>query len=129
MPYLAPAVCEQPGCFRLSHKGRRCDQHRRQRQAEQQEVKRQGHRDYNAKRPESDKFYGTAVWRKCRDAYIAEHPLCCNCEDHGLVVPADLVDHIIPYKEDPDLGTDHDNLRSLCIPCHNRIGAKAKGGG
>jgi len=124
MAVKAPSVCSYPGCGKVSQNSR-CAKHQVVRKQDQ----RKAHQAYNANRPESDKFYGTAKWRKCRDAFIAEHPLCCDCEERGLIVPADLVDHIIPYKERPDLGLDWDNLRSLCTASHNRIGAKVRGGG
>jgi len=121
MPRKAPSVCSYPGCGLVSQSSR-CAKHQVVRKQDQ----RRQHRAYNANRPESDKFYGTALWRKCRDAYIAEHPLCCNCKSHGLIVPAHVVDHIKPYKEYPELALDWDNLRSLCMTCHNSIGARVK---
>ena len=33
---------------------------------------------------------------------------------------AELVHHMIPLEERPDLALDLDNLRSLCSECHNR---------
>ncbi len=37
-----------------------------------------------------------------------------------------MVDHIIPYRERPDLGLVDSNLRALCWQCHNRIGKKVR---
>lgn len=55
-------------------------------------------------------------WRKLRDAYLAEHPLCEICESKGRLVAATLVDHIQPIR----LGGEDEwrNLQSLCASCH-----------
>ena len=40
------------------------------------------------------KAYNNPEWRKLRDIYIKEHPLCEDCLDKGKVVPAEDVHHI-----------------------------------
>lgn len=49
-----------------------------------------------------------------------ENPLCCECEKHGVIVPAEEVDHIKPHKGDWALFLDPTNLQSLCTRCHSR---------
>ena len=55
-------------------------------------------------------------WRRLRDAYLAEHPLCEVCEANGKLVAADVVDHIQPIR----LGGEDEweNLQSLCRSDH-----------
>lgn len=91
------------------------------------------HAQYNKRRDESDSFYKTERWRKFRAYYLRLHPLCAECEAHGRVTAAVILDHIKPYKTHPELGLDWHNVRPLCRPCHNRIGARVglqgEGGG
>ena len=58
-------------------------------------------------------------WTKLRAWWAKEHPLCQDCEDEGLTVLMDEVDHVIPFngKHDP-LRLDATNLRSLCKRHH-----------
>jgi shikimate kinase len=73
--------------------------------------------DYH--KPEwSDKYNWT--WRKARNVYIAENPLCVMCEAQGLLTPATVVDHVIPHKGDDTLFWDNNNWQSLCRRHHDR---------
>jgi 5-methylcytosine-specific restriction enzyme A len=58
-------------------------------------------------------------WQALRSAFLAQHPLCADCESHGLVRPARHVDHVVPFQgiDDP-LRLDRSNLRALCERCH-----------
>ena len=60
--------------------------------------------------------YGV-VWRRIRARFLAEYPLCAECLEHSLTVPAEEVDHIKPKRMG---GTDEwDNLQPLCKTCHS----------
>lgn len=60
------------------------------------------------------------TWRRARAVYLAEHPLCVQCQVRGRVVAAQVVDHIIPHQGDSSLFWDHENnWQSLCFACHN----------
>lgn len=72
-------------------------------------------------------FYHTAAWRKVRQlALQRDGGMCQDCMDrlragYGFRPRrAELVHHIIPVEERPDLALDLGNLRSLCSECHNR---------
>ena len=119
-PRRAPRPCAHHGCRALVVSGSRCPQHQRDQQ--------QSQRRYNARRPESDRYYGTADWKRLRSAHLASHPLCVICHGAGLVVGAVVVDHIIPTRDRPDLMLDAGNLRSLCRRCHDQHGARTGGG-
>lgn len=127
MPVAPPSVCSAPGCRRLAVPGAtRCAEHKAQRDVERAEYLKAAHKDYNAKRPASDKFYWTNTWKRKSEEFRVARPLCDECERIGLVVPSTMVDHIVPYRERPDLGLDDTNLRALCWQCHNRIGKKIR---
>ena len=111
MPYKSKHPCNQPGCRELTS-GRYCEAHRKE-----------SNRRYNkySRDHESVMRYGTE-WRKIRAAFIQANPLCHKCLDHGNLVPAVHVHHIVPLR---DGGThDHNNLMPLCIACHSAHHAK-----
>ena len=61
--------------------------------------------------------YG-ANWRKIRARHLAVEPLCRECKKQGYVMPAKVVDHIIPLRQG---GTNEEkNLQSLCVQHHNQ---------
>lgn len=127
MPRAPAAVCSYPNCLRLAvGGGTRCAEHKALRDAERAAAIKETHKAYNAKRPASDKFYWTNTWKRKSESFREAHPLCHECDSIGLVVPSTMVDHIIPYRERPDLGLDDSNLRALCWQCHNRIGKKVR---
>ncbi len=68
-------------------------------------------------------FYTSAAWRRTRDAFLREHPLCHACEGRGRFVPAVVVDHVTPLKAG-GARFDVSNLQSLCASCHNRKTAR-----
>ena len=67
-------------------------------------------------------------WEKARRIYLIEHPLCVDCDDHGLTEPATEVDHIVPHRGDPAIFWNTDNWQALCKPCHSRKTASHDGG-
>lgn len=50
--------------------------------------------------------------------YLAQHPLCVECERNGRVVLATDVDHIMPHRGDKALFWSVDNWQSLCAQHH-----------
>ncbi len=72
-------------------------------------------------------FYHTAAWKRVRAAALArDQGMCQDCMDRFRagwgIRPrrAEMVHHVIPLEERPDLALRLDNLRSLCSECHNR---------
>lgn len=65
----------------------------------------------------TDPFYLSVAWRRFRDWYINQHPLCEQCEREGRLTPAAMVDHIIEIK-DGGMLTSEENAESLCWKCH-----------
>lgn len=68
------------------------------------------------------KAYNNREWRKLRDTYIKEHPLCEDCLDKGKVVPAEDVHHISSPFSTGEINygklLDGNNLKALCKECH-----------
>lgn len=110
MPRKPPTPCSYPRCPRLTH-GRYCDEHAK--------LAEHNYRRYE-RDPEIDRRYGRQ-WRKIRARYVAEHPLCEQCQKEDRLTPTQEVHHILPLSKG---GThDFDNLMALCKPCHSRISA------
>jgi hypothetical protein len=53
--------------------------------------------------------YGSP-WRRARAAFLALHPLCAACQALGRVVPAIVVDHVVPHRGDQRLFWDQGKL-------------------
>ena len=80
------------------------------------------------KRELRQKAYNNTKWRKTRDAYLHEHPLCEECLKQGRIYAGggdrgDIhVHHIItPFQGDKvnmELLLDDKNLMTLCSKCH-----------
>ena len=73
------------------------------------------------------KLMNSARWRRLRDEWIREHPLCEECKRKGIVEPARCVHHITPIesgrndKQCEDLAFSRANLQALCYQCHADI--------
>ena len=102
MPRKPKRPCRQPGCANLSD-GVYCEQHRglyvRESAAE---------RGYDAR------------WRRARARFLRAHPLCADCQREGRLIPASVVDHIVPHRGDAALFWDQANWQPLCKPCHDK---------
>ena len=58
-----------------------------------------------------------------RHRFLAEHPLCVECEKEGKTAAAVIVDHVIPLAEG---GADDDgNKQGLCVP-HDKAKSAAE---
>jgi 5-methylcytosine-specific restriction protein A len=66
----------------------------------------------------SARGYGSR-WRRARRAFLARYPLCAACQDHGRLVPATTVDHVVPHRGDQDLFWDERNWAAMCKRCHD----------
>jgi len=102
MPMKPKRPCRHPGCPNLSD-GVYCEQHRGLYARESAAA-----RGYNKR------------WQSARRRYLQLHPLCVECERKGHVIPATVVDHIIPHRGDETLFWDESNWQALCKKCHDR---------
>ena len=59
-----------------------------------------------------------------RDSHLRAHPLCEDCQEQGLIVAAEHVDH----RDGNVANNDQANHQSLCRSCHSRKTAKEDGG-
>lgn len=66
------------------------------------------------------RLYKTARWATTRADQLACEPLCRYHAELGVIVPADIVDHIIPHRGDEEMFFAGP-FQSLCKACHDRI--------
>jgi 5-methylcytosine-specific restriction endonuclease McrA len=72
-------------------------------------------------------MYASSRWLRLRLLFLAEHPLCVECERQGKIVSAVDVDHITPHGGDWGLFLDRANLQGLCKACHG-VKTRSEGG-
>ena len=60
----------------------------------------------------------TTAWDDFAKAFRSSHPLCEFCLARGVFIPAHVVDHDLPHRQDPELFWSN-TFTSLCGPCHN----------
>lgn len=108
MPKKPLRPCSHPGCPNLCD-GQFCEQHRTEERRKYDKYERSS--DVNRK-------YGRA-WKRIRDRYALEHPLCEQCLKDGRLVPTEEVHHKLPISQ----GGTHarENLMALCRSCHTKI--------
>ena len=114
MPKKPRSPCRFAGCPELTE-DLYCDKHKKLESRYYNKYKRD---------PNTYKRYGNR-WRKIRQLYIKEHPVCELCERKNILRPVEEVHHIIPLSK----GGTHrkENLMSLCKSCHSRITATEGG--
>jgi len=65
-------------------------------------------------------FYKSKAWERCRDGFMkSKYYICERCG--GIAVIAHHKKHITPENiNDPNITLDWNNLKSVCIECHNK---------
>ena len=116
-PQRAKRPCLVGSCKEYASNGGYCDKH-------QYKIKKKDRERGTA----HQRGYG-AEWNKQRDQFLNENPLCADCGKRGYIVPATVVDHIIPHKGNDVLFWDQTNWQPLCESCHNRKTATEDKGG
>lgn len=105
MPRSPKVPCKHPGCPALVEPGKMfCAKHLPL------------HKEFT--RPSQERGY-TYEWRKASKAYLKEHPLCAECQRKGRLIPATVVDHVVPHRGDRTLFWDRSNWHPLCKKCHD----------
>jgi len=66
------------------------------------------------------RFTSTRLWKKFRRAFLAEHPLCVDCNQYGITTEASQVHHIVKRANDTDLAFEPTNCMALCASCHSK---------
>ena len=106
-PQKAKRPCLSSGCKDFASNKGYCDKHQSRVKQRDRDRGTAHQRGYDAE------------WKKHRDQFLLEHPLCVECRRKGYVMPATVVDHIVPHKGDKDLFWDKTNWQPLCETHHN----------
>ena len=106
-PQKAKRPCLSSGCKDFASNKGYCDKHQSRVKQRDRDRGTAHQRGYDAE------------WKKHRDQFLLEHPLCVECRRKGYVMPATVVDHIIPHKGDKDLFWNKANWQPLCETHHN----------
>lgn len=106
-PQKAKRPCLSSGCKDFASNKGYCDKHQSRVKQRDRDRGTAHQRGYDAE------------WKKHRDQFLLEHPLCVDCRKKGYVMPATVVDHIVPHKGDKDLFWDKTNWQPLCETHHN----------
>lgn len=110
-------ICNYSGCNTLIDVGQRyCDKHKVE------------SRQYDKYRGTSTERGYNGKWRKARNKFLKDNPLCIECLKDNTIEPATVVDHIKPHKGDMGLFWDKDNWQALCKKHHDIKTAKEDGG-
>ena len=118
MPSKSLRPCKYSGCKELVTTGY-CDNH-----------KAEKHQRYDRYRGSSASRGYDARWRRYREVFLKGHPLC-ECEDckrEGMIIPATVVDHIIPHKGNYKMFWDTKNHQAMSKACHDKKTASEDGG-
>lgn len=106
--------CLKAGCHSLTRDGY-CDEHKM--------LKVERHKIYdNMKRnKKANKFYHSAKWKKAAsDAIARANGLCLDCLAEDKIRSAEMVHHIKPLRQYPELALEPKNLKPLCNKCHGK---------
>lgn len=112
MPRRPLSPCKHPGCPNVCE-GKYCPEHERLHKEDRPSAHSRG--------------YGSK-WQYESKRFLQLHPLCLECQKHGRITEATVVDHIKPHKGNHKLFWDRRNWQPLCESCHNRKTATEDGG-
>ncbi len=102
MPRKPKRPCRHPGCPKLSD-----------------DIYCESHRSLYRRESAAKRGYDSK-WQVARSKYLRKNPLCAYCLAQHTLVPATVVDHIIPHRGDQRLFWDESNWQPLCKSCHDR---------
>jgi 5-methylcytosine-specific restriction endonuclease McrA len=118
MATLPGTACRWPGCPEITKdKSGYCEQHRKQ-------IRRQWDKQTDSRRGSARERGYDSKWERFRNWFLnqAGNQICHRClELKGDVVKAEVVHHIAPVDERPDLRLVPDNCQPLCRNCHEEI--------
>jgi len=70
----------------------------------------------------------TRDWHAASRRFLRQHPFCVCAACAGKLIPATVVDHIVPHRGDNTLFWDVSNWQPMAKACHDKKTAKEDGG-
>ncbi len=110
--------CNKFGCNHLTRE-QYCQEHKHK--SIEQKKERNRYYDKYKRDKKSDSFYRSREWDVVRRASLSrDKGLCVHCLREKKITHANVVDHIIPVKEDWSLRLTLSNTQCLCHSHHNQ---------
>lgn len=107
MPDAPLRMCLYPLCGDYATRNGRCEDHAAQAGRAKEDWRgKTAERGYDA------------VWKRFRANFLRKHPLCADCQAHGVPVRATDVHHIEKLRDVPGLRCVESNCMGLCHDCH-----------
>lgn len=107
MPSGALRPCRKPGCAELVRRGF-CEAHRGEHWVR-----------YDSGRGSSTERGYNGRWRRYREVFLRQNPLCVHCLERKDVREATEIDHVTPVRgRDDPLFWEPTNHQALCRECH-----------
>lgn len=114
---IAPkTICKHAGCNAEAVSHGRCQRHQ---QKALPPIATPSKRKYKDNRPSAHKRGYDGRWRQARLSFLDNNPLCVMCQAKEILVPATVVDHIIPHRGNQERFWDMTNWQALCKTCHD----------
>lgn len=67
-------------------------------------------------------FYKSKQWERKRENVLKRDRYeCRECKRYGKVTGAQMVHHVKPFEQYPELKLENNNLISLCNKCHGSM--------
>jgi 5-methylcytosine-specific restriction protein A len=85
-----------------------------------------GYRSHDERRGTAAARGYDAAWRRFRRSFLAEHPLCADCGEQGIVAAASELHHVERVRDNPARRLDPGNVIPLCHGCHSRRTARGE---
>ena len=70
-------------------------------------------------KPAYERWYHSKRWERLARIHKAMNPCCVMCAEHGVVMAAEVTDHVIPHRGSEHLFWDMKNWQSLCKAHHD----------
>ncbi|WP_423252268.1 HNH endonuclease [Vibrio vulnificus] len=112
------SICSAPSCKQIAVGNGRCNRHQHKPKTHPKE------QNSRSSTTVYDHIYQSTKWRKLRARKAKDSPLCEHCLTYNIIKPVDVVDHVKPLLDYPELAYVFSNLQSLCHQCHNEKTAK-----
>ena len=117
MARLPGRACRWPRCPEIVYgEDTYCEEH-------QAQARRRYDKTYDAKRGSARERGYDTKWDKFREWFMQQpgNQYCHRCFKQGEIVKAEVVHHIIPVSQLPDLKLVPSNCQPLCAKCHSVV--------
>lgn len=89
-------------------------------------LKQEDRERYDSKRGTSAERGYDGAWRRSREHFLTQHPLCVDCLKEGQYVAATDVHHVLKAEDNPNSFYDSDFWMPLCHSCHSTRTARGE---